>query len=142
MLKNVFDINAQYQDLYETLGFDKMDISQEQKQTMYLMFMTGALCILELKYGREELVATLIKQVRQKDILIGMLKSEIDHFQAVSDNSNEINKQARIEVRKLEMYKQILQENKKLRKRIKQLRDDNRELICKIANGKMNGGSR
>jgi len=62
---------------------------------------------LKRKYGKDELVASLIKQIKEDQIKIGQLSSEIDYLRnelEVKKYNLEINKVARIEIKKDELF--------------------------------------
>ena len=103
-------------------------------------FIDRTLIRLKREYGKDELVATLNRQIAEKDVEIGQLKAEVDHLQfqlgkpvviADSDSVEEINSQARIECRKDELYKGVLRQNKELRNRLKKLNNDYDNLMAK-----------
>ena len=91
---------------------------------------------LRRKYSKDELVSALNNQLRQKDMEIGKLNSEIDYLEnneeilqkeiiALKNKlkfHEDIRESAKIEARKEELYKIQLAENKKLRKELKSLR--------------------
>jgi len=88
---------------------------------------------LRREYSKDETVAALSKKLTEKDMKIGALSSEVDHLKnelELQINQKEINKQARKEVRKEEMYKQALEANKKLREQRKELRRVRNELLA------------
>ena len=90
---------------------------------------------LKRKYGKDELVASLNKKLKEKDTAIGQLKAEIDHLNhqlKLNHHKHEIDKQASIENKKDHQYINVLKQNKKLRKRLKTLQNDNKELISKL----------
>ncbi len=71
----------------------------------------------------------------RKDIEIGQLKSEIDRLQhelQLEQQQKEINKQARIEARKEELYRMQQERNKKLLKDNRVLRNRVSEMSAKI----------
>ena len=97
-------------------------------------FIDKTLIRLKREYGKDELVASLLKQISEKDIEIGKLNSEIDYLQneLQSDkDKKEFNKNVAIDTRKEEMYQKILTINKKRQKDNKRLRIDIKDLINK-----------
>ena len=89
---------------------------------------------LKRKYGKDELVATLIKQIKEDNIKIGQLSSEIDYLRnelEVKKYNLEINKVARIEIRKDELFALKVKECKDLRERLKKLKAQRDELLQK-----------
>jgi len=94
-------------------------------------YIDNALIRLKRQYGKDELVAVLIKEIKSKDIEIGKLKSEIDYL---NDKfiQKDINKEALIQVRKEELYKQILERNAFLKRSIKSGRKLRDELLIKL----------
>lgn len=105
-----------------------------------LDFIDRTLIRLKREYGKDELVATLNRQIAEKDVEIGQLKAEVDHLQfqlrkpviiAEPDPVADINSQARIECRKDELYKGVLRQNKELRNRMKKLNNDYDNLMAK-----------
>lgn len=74
---------------------------------------------LQRKYGKDELVASLNKEIKELKVTIGTLKSEIehkDHQILLTKSDKAIEKQALLDCRKEELYKNILKMNEKLRK--------------------------
>jgi hypothetical protein len=97
-------------------------------------YLDNVLIKLKRKYGKDEAVAALIKQIKEKDLEIGKLSAEIDHLNSELDGKNrekEINRLAKIEARKDVMYQIQLQTNKKQREKIKNLIKVRNDLICK-----------
>lgn len=87
------------------------------------------------KYGKDELVASLLKQLSEKDVELGQLKAEIEHLNhelTVDKVSKAINKAAKIEARKQELHTLLINENNRLKKEVKLVRQDNRDLIAKM----------
>jgi hypothetical protein len=87
---------------------------------------------LRREYSKDEAVAALSKKLTEKDVEIGVLSAEVDHLTSELNtliDQKEINKQARKEVRKDEMYKQLLVANRKLREQRKELRRVRNELL-------------
>ena len=89
---------------------------------------------LKRKYGKDELVATLIKQIKEDQVLIGQLSSEIDYLRNELESKKyqvEINKIARIDARKDELFALKVKECKDLRERLKKLKTQRDELLQK-----------
>lgn len=87
---------------------------------------------LKREYSKDEVVSFFIKKLSDKEIEVGKLKAEIDHLEYELEKHNkEINKAAKIEVRKDELYKLKCEERKKQSDIIKKLRRDNNDLITK-----------
>ena len=89
---------------------------------------------LKRKYGKDELVATLIKQIKEDNIKIGQLSSEIDYLRNELEAKKynlEINKIARIEIKKDELFALKVKECKDLRERLKKLKTQRDELLQK-----------
>lgn len=87
---------------------------------------------LHRKYGKDELVATLVRQVKEKDIKIGKLISEIHYLEdkiKKIDDKKEITKQARIQERKEQRFIELSKRNKKLIKQANELRKVRDKLI-------------
>jgi hypothetical protein len=92
--------------------------------------------ILRLKrqYSKDELVAALLKEISEKDVLIGKLSAEIDYLQhelQSNKEQKEINRLAKIEVRKEELYRMKVEDNRKQRAEIKKLRMIRNDLMAK-----------
>jgi hypothetical protein len=89
-----------------------------------------ALIRLKRKYGKDELVATLIKRLKESKIENAKLSAEIEHLEfklSEKEDRKEINREALKEARKEAIYNEVLAHNKKLRnlnERFKQVRDD------------------
>ena len=89
---------------------------------------------LRRQYGKDELVAALLKQISKKDIELGKLSAEIYYLQneLQSDKEQkEINRLAKVEARKEELYRMKVEDNRKQRAEIKQLRMIRNDLIAK-----------
>lgn len=64
---------------------------------------------LRREYSKDEVVGALSKQLSERDVEIGQLKSEIEHLNYLlnqNENEREINREARKEIRKELLYKQ------------------------------------
>jgi chromosome segregation ATPase len=100
-------------------------------------YLDRSLIKLRRKYGKDELVASLTKQLSEKDVELGKLKSEIEHLEHelnATDIDKEVTLKARTEVRREEMYKSILEQNKQLKEQNKSLKKHRDELLSKINN--------
>ena len=89
---------------------------------------------LKRQYRKDELVAALLKQISEKDVELGKLRSEVDYLQnelQSNKEQKEINRLAKIEVRKEELYCIKAENNRKQRAEIKQLRTVRGDLIAK-----------
>ncbi len=98
-------------------------------------FYDNALLKLHRKYGKDELVLSLKKQISEKDIEIGKLKSEIDFLSAeLSDKKEkkEIMRQANVKLKADELFLLKEKECKIHLKKIDELRKSNKELIMKL----------
>jgi thiamine phosphate synthase YjbQ (UPF0047 family) len=94
-----------------------------------------ALIKLHRKYGKDELIQSLEKQLSEKNVEIGQLKSEIDHLTnelTIKQIDKALNDEITRETRKEELYKNILDINKDLSKRNKDLVKLRDELLLKI----------
>lgn len=94
-----------------------------------------ALIQLKRKYGKDELVRSLMKELSNKDKVIGQLKAEIDHLEEELKLRKEeklINREAKIQVKAEENYQRIKERNKKLSKRVKQLIIVRNDLLGKL----------
>jgi Asp-tRNA(Asn)/Glu-tRNA(Gln) amidotransferase B subunit len=103
--------------------------------------------ILQLRreYGKDELVAALIKQVSEREIEIGKLKAEIDEAndkvekiraRLISERKKKIDIAAEKEIKKDELYVKLekkylakIEENNALRKRNVELFKTNKDII-------------
>jgi SMC interacting uncharacterized protein involved in chromosome segregation len=101
-------------------------------------YFDNVLIKLKREYNMDELVASLIKQISEKDVLIGQLKSEIDElkyelgkYQLDTQEIKKLNKEARIGFRKDELVKGIKLENEKLLRMVRELRRVRDNLISK-----------
>lgn len=104
--------------------------------------------ILQLRreYGKDELVAALIKQVSEREIEIGKLKAEIDEAndkvekaksRVIAERKKKIDVSAEREIKKDELYVKLekkylakIEENNALRKRNVELLKTNKDIIC------------
>jgi len=104
--------------------------------------------ILQLRreYGKDELVAALIKQVSEREIEIGKLKAEIDEAndkvektraRIILERKKKVDVAAETEIKKDELYVRLekkylakIEENNALRKRNIELLKTNKEVIC------------
>lgn len=103
---------------------------------------------LKRKYGKDELVAGLLKQVSELDIESGKLKAEIDHLNAelentkkeVSQTISEINakkkmcidNRAEVLAKKDELYKRCEEKYTARGKEIISLKKTNTRLLCNV----------
>ncbi len=88
---------------------------------------------LRRQYDKDELVSALNKQIKEKDMEIGMLKSEIDELKhELNVDHNEAYKIAQIEIKKNNIFNAQKEQNKKLKAEVKRLRKTNKELIVKV----------
>lgn len=97
-------------------------------------FYDRTLISLKRQYSKDEVVAALIKKLTEAEIEVGKLKAEIDYLQneLQSDKEQkEIVRAGKIEARKDELYKMKVEECKKQRAEIKQLRHQRNDLIAK-----------
>jgi hypothetical protein len=104
--------------------------------------------ILQLRreYGKDELVAALIKQVSEREIEIGKLKAEIDEAndkvekiraKIILERKKKVDVAAEKEIKKEELYVRLekkylakIEENNALRKRNIELLKTNKDIIC------------
>jgi septal ring factor EnvC (AmiA/AmiB activator) len=104
--------------------------------------------ILQLRreYGKDELVAALIKQISEREIEIGKLKAELDEAndkvdkikaRIIMERKKKIDIAAEKEIKKDELYVKLekkylakIEENNALRKRNTHLLKNNNDLIC------------
>ena len=104
--------------------------------------------ILQLRreYGKDELVAALIKQVSEREIEIGKLKAEIDEAndkvekiraKIILERKKKVDVAAEKEIKTDELYVRLekkylakIEENNALRKRNIELLKTNKEVIC------------
>lgn len=99
-------------------------------------FYDRAFIRLKRQYGKDEVVATLIKKLSEAETEIGKLSAEIDHLQNELQNDKEqkeINRLAKVEVRKNELYCIKVEDNRAQREEIKNLRRMRNDLIGKIS---------
>ena len=98
-------------------------------------YIDRSLIKLHRKYGKDELVQSLEKQLSEKNVEIGQLKAEIDHLTnelTSKQIDKELNDEITRETRKEELYKNILDRNKALSKRNKELAKFRDELLSKL----------
>lgn len=102
-------------------------------------FINRTVLKLNRKYGKDELVAYLAKQLSEKDVEIGKLTSELQHLNSElekvkldNENNKEINRAAKVEARKSELFETLRNETKAVRLRNKQLTQTNNELVHKL----------
>lgn len=104
----------------------------ENKQDFY----DRTLIRLKRQYGKDEVVAALIKKLSEAETEIGKLSAEIDYLQnelQSNKEQKEINRMAKVEARKEELYRLKVEETRKQRAEIKQLRHLRNDLICKCS---------
>ena len=100
-------------------------------------FIDRTLIRLRREYGKDEVVSALSKQLSEKDIEIGQLKSEIEHLNHLlnqKEADREANREARKEARKELLYKQQANKIKALENKNKSLMRTRDDLIAR-ANG-------
>ena len=102
-------------------------------------YIERTLIYLKRQYGKDELVASLLKQIKEKDIKIGELSSEVDYLTSelkLKEDQKEINRIAKIEARKDEVIKQRIEQWKsgkaKMKLQIKELIKLRDSLIAKL----------
>jgi len=109
-----------------------MMLSKETDQ-----WLNNTLISLKRTYSKDEYVAALLKQLSEKNIEIGKLKSEVQHLtnelgeNFTSKQKRAIKQAAMIECYKEEAYVKIKKENTLLKKDIDRYRAANSELISK-----------
>lgn len=89
---------------------------------------------LQRQYGKDELVASLLKQIGEKDEKIGKLNAEIDHLHdriKSEMGQKEANIQAKTEARKEELYRMQNKENQILRYKIEELSKIKNDLLIR-----------
>lgn len=89
---------------------------------------------LKRRYGKDELVSHLIKKLKEAEIEIGKLKSEIHHLEHelnISQEQREVKRIAKIEMKKNELYQKSKSKIKKQEEEIKELRKFRDRLISK-----------
>ena len=97
-------------------------------------FYDRTLIRLKRQYSKDEVVAALIKKLSETEITVGILKDEIDYLKSELQSDKEqkeIVRAGKVEARKDELYKMKLEECKKQRAEIKQLRHQRNDLIAK-----------
>ncbi len=97
-------------------------------------FFDKTLIRLRREYGKDELVAALNKKLSEAEIEIGQLKAEIDFLQnelVLTKEERKITKRARVEIKKEELYKEIVKKNQTLEKKIRSLKQTRDVLVSK-----------
>lgn len=100
-------------------------------------WLDNTLISLKRTYGKDEYVAALLKQLSEKNIEIGKLKSEVQHLSNesgenfTSKQKKAIKQAAMIESYKEEEYIKIKKENAALKLDIERYREANSTLISK-----------
>lgn len=102
-------------------------------------FFDNVLIKLKRQYKKDELVSALTKQLSEKDLEIGKLLSEIDYLKSGHENlenklksHKDLNKEAKIEVRKEGLYIVQTERIKQQNEKIKSLKRTNEDLICQL----------
>lgn len=98
-------------------------------------YLDRTLIKLHRKYGKDELVQSLEKQLSEKNVEIGQLKAEIDHLTnelTIKQIDKALSDEITRETRKEELYKNLLDRNKTLSKRNKELVKLRDELLLKL----------
>ena len=83
---------------------------------------------LNRQYGKDELVASLNKQISDQSVEIGQLKSEVDHLSSLTDIEQEVKKG----IHKEKLYNDQSTEIGQLRKNVKILNNDNIHLKARL----------
>ena len=99
-------------------------------------FYERTLIRLKRQYSKDEVVAALMKKLSEAEIEVGKLKSEIDYLQEelkADVERREVNRSARVDVRKEELFRIEVEKGKKQRDEIKQLRKVRDALIGKYS---------
>lgn len=95
----------------------------------------NVLISLRRQYSKDETVAAMSKKLSLLELENGELKSEVDYLEHEVKkliDSKELDIEAKIRVKKEELYKQKVKENKEAQKTIKELRDLRNRLFSKI----------
>lgn len=99
-------------------------------------FIDRTLIRLKRQYNKDEVVAALTKKLSEAETKIGKLSSEVDYLKNELQSDKEqkdIKRLAKLEVRKEELYKMIVQENRKQLAEIKKLIQMRNDLIAKCS---------
>jgi hypothetical protein len=108
-----------------------------QKKNKYDLPYQGALIELKRKYSKDEYVAHLMKTITEKDIEIGMFKSETEEYKyniqelkksVLSDNGIKVTEK----IKKRKLYQKILKSNHRLQTENNKWKKTRDELIAKI----------
>jgi predicted RNase H-like nuclease (RuvC/YqgF family) len=97
-------------------------------------FYDDVLIKLKRKYGKDELVASLNKEISELKIELGKEKAYIQELEFEKENgivhhNEKISKEAKLD----ELYQLQKQENKRLRTELQKAKTTNRELIHRLA---------
>lgn len=96
-------------------------------------FYEDVLVKLHRKYGKDELVLALKKQISEKDIEIGILKSEKDELiYQHQREKNEICQKYEKGIQEQERFKKLQIQIKELKRQNDLIREEKRQLILKI----------
>ena len=92
-------------------------------------------------YAKDEMVSYVIRRIKELKVELGKAYSEIDYLNdkitKMERNrvfNDEMSREARIEAKKEEIYKQNRDEILSLRDKVRRLSKDNSELITKLCN--------
>jgi len=99
-------------------------------------FYDRTLIRLKRQYEKDEVVAVLIKKLSEAETEIGKLSAEIDYLQNElqrDKEQKEINRLAKVEARKEELYRIKVEDNRKQRTEIKKLTHIRNDLIGKCS---------
>jgi chromosome segregation ATPase len=99
-------------------------------------YIDRALIRLRRTYEKDEVLGALIKQIREKEVEIGQLKSEVQYLQhalITSENLTEVEKQALVELEKDKRVKKMRRLVNQLHKEIRDLKEKEKIWIEKCA---------
>lgn len=105
-------------------------------------YIEGVLIRLRRKYGKDEYIGALLKEIKNRDVEIGKLKSEVDYLnieltKGADDPTRkgykkEVNKMALVELQKTELYKAMATSNRKKSEEIDELKKLRDSLLSKL----------
>lgn len=97
-------------------------------------YVERALIRLRRQYEKDEVLGAIIKQVRERELEIGQLKSEIDFLQhalTTSENLTEVKKRALVELKKNREVKKMKKQLDQLQKQVDELKKNEKAWLEK-----------
>lgn len=87
---------------------------------------------LKRQYGKDELVAHMLKEQKEKDLEIGMLKSEVDELKYNLDRVLKTDEKTKQRLQQLRSWKSLQDENKSLKEKAKKFEKEYNRVFLEL----------